>query len=229
RWVYPAFERLPLALDKPPVAYRFHDVIRAAGRGAKDSTNVGVLVEQVAPEESDYWKGDSGKELVVPIGRAGARRLQPVRLGRGTSQHLLVAGKTGSGKSTFLHALVTNAALHYSPDQVEFYLIDFKKGVEFKTYASHHLPHARVIAIESEREFGLSVLDRLDGELRRRGELFRTAGVQDLAGYREARPGEVMPRSLLVVDEFQELFVEDDKLAQEAALLLDRLVRQGRA
>jgi energy-coupling factor transporter ATP-binding protein EcfA2 len=156
-------------------------------------------------------------------------RLQSVRLGKGTSQHLLVCGKTGSGKSTFLHALVTNAALHYSPDQVEFYLIDFKKGVEFKTYASHHLPHAKVIAIESEREFGLSVLDRLDGELRRRGELFRTVGVQDLAGYRAARPDEVMPRSLLVIDEFQELFVEDDKLAQDSSLLLDRLVRQGRA
>src|SRR5207245_5701255 len=41
--------------------------------------------------------------------------------------------------------------------------------------------------------------------------------------------GPVMPRILLVVDEFQEFFVEDDKLSQEAALLLDRLVRQGRA
>jgi DNA segregation ATPase FtsK/SpoIIIE-like protein len=128
-----------------------------------------------------------------------------------------------------LHALITNAALHYSPDQVEFYLIDFKKGVEFKTYATHRLPHARVIAIESEREFGLSVLERLDGELRRRGELYRVAGVQDLAGYRAARPGEPMPRVLLVIDEFQELFIEDDKLSQDAALLLDRLVRQGRA
>lgn len=38
-----------------------------------------------------------------------------------------------------------------------------------------------------------------------------------------------MPRVLLIVDEFQEFFVEDDKIAQDAALLLDRLVRQGRA
>ena len=38
-----------------------------------------------------------------------------------------------------------------------------------------------------------------------------------------------MPRVLLVVDEFQEFFVEDDKIAQEVTLLLDRLVRQGRA
>src|SRR5262249_37806095 len=113
------------------------------------------------------------------------------------------------------------------PDEVELYLVDFKKGVEFKSYASRGLPHARVVAIESEREFGLSVLQRLDTELRQRGELFRRAGVQDLASYR--RSGRRMPRVLLVVDEFQEFFVEDDRLAQDAAGLLDRLVRQGRA
>jgi len=38
-----------------------------------------------------------------------------------------------------------------------------------------------------------------------------------------------MPRVLLVVDEFQEFFIDDDSTAQEAGLLLDRLVRQGRA
>src|SRR3954453_8570125 len=34
---------------------------------------------------------------------------------------------------------------------------------------------------------------------------------------------------LLIVDEVQGFFVEEDKLAQDATLLLDRLVRQGRA
>ena len=34
---------------------------------------------------------------------------------------------------------------------------------------------------------------------------------------------------MLVIDEFQEFFSEDDKLSQEASQLLDRLVRQGRA
>src|SRR6185437_11212638 len=124
---------------------------------------------------------------------------------------------------------ITNLSLLYSPDEVELYLIDFKKGVEFKTYAVHDLPHARVIAIESEREFGLSVLQRLDAELRMRGERFREARAQDVNAYRQAVPDARMPRILLIVDEFQELFTEDDKLAQEAALLLDRLVRQGRA
>src|SRR5262249_8114697 len=99
----------------------------------------------------------------------------------------------------------------------------------------------------SEREFGLSVLQRLDQELKRRGELFRDAGVQDIRGYRESGVGiresgqdssrtpapdsrvPSLPRIMLIVDEFQEFFVEDDRVAQDAALLLDRLVRQGRA
>ena len=47
--------------------------------------------------------------------------------------------------------------------------------------------------------------------------------------FRKARPNDRMPRLLLIVDEFQEFFVEDDALSAAANLLLDRLVRQGRA
>ncbi len=142
---------------------------------------------------------------------------------------MLIAGKTGSGKSTFLHGLITNLALHYSPEELQFFLIDFKKGVEFKDYAQFHLPHARVIAIESDREFGVSALTRLDELMAERGEMFRKHGAQDIAGFRNGNPSVPMPRILLVIDEFQEFFTEDDKYSQAAALLLDRLVRQGRA
>ncbi len=142
---------------------------------------------------------------------------------------MLVAGKTGSGKSTFLHTLIINTALYYSPNEVNFYLIDFKKGVEFKDYAALQLPHGRVVAIESDREFGVSALQRLDALLQERGELFRKHGVQDIRGFRDANPETPLPRILLVIDEFQEFFVEDDKLAQTASLMMDRLVRQGRA
>ena len=38
-----------------------------------------------------------------------------------------------------------------------------------------------------------------------------------------------MPRSLLIIDEFQEFFTEEDRISQSAAVLLDRIVRQGRA
>lgn len=228
QWNYPLYEKLPLQLDHVPPRDRLNDLLHAAGEASQQASRVEVPFRVVAPPADELWTGSTARELVVPVGRSGAKDLQALRLGRGTSQHVVISGKTGSGKSTLLHALITNLALHYSPDEVEFYLVDFKKGVEFKAYATGELPHARVIAIESEREFGVSVLERLDVELRQRGERFRELGVQDLAGARKACDDK-LPRILLVIDEFQELFVTDDKLSQDAALLLDRLVRQGRA
>jgi hypothetical protein len=228
-WKDEVFGQFPLTLDAPPPESVLTQLLDRVGKAARESKRVEVDFDTIAPGGSEFWTGDSTDELAVPIGRMGATRLQMLRFGRGVAQHALVAGKTGSGKSTLLHALVTNLAMWYSPDQIELYLIDFKKGVEFKTYATHHLPHARAIAVESDREFGVSVLQRLDSELARRGELFRKAGVQDLAAYRKTPGAVVMPRALLVIDEFQEFFSEDDRLGQEAGLLLDRLVRQGRA
>jgi S-DNA-T family DNA segregation ATPase FtsK/SpoIIIE len=218
-----------LLLDAPPPAERATDFLHKVGRGGKDANRVEVPFEQVVPADAEIWTGDTTRELRVAIGRTGATKLQYLEIGQGTRQHGLIAGKTGSGKSTLFHVIITNLALWCGPDQVEFYLVDFKKGVEFKCYATHRLPHARVIAIESDREFGLSVLQRLDAELRRRGDLFRQLGVQDLAGYKRAGGAEPVPRSLLLIDEFQEFFVEEDRVSQGAALLLDRIVRQGRA
>jgi S-DNA-T family DNA segregation ATPase FtsK/SpoIIIE len=218
-----------LVLDPPPAPEFATRFLHQAGQSSKDSARVEVPFDQVAPPDSDLWTENTTEELRVPIGRSGATKLQYLEVGRGTRQHALIVGKTGSGKSTLFHVIITNLALWCSPEQVEFYLVDFKKGVEFKCYASRRLPHAKVVAIESDRAFGLSVLQRVDEELRRRGDLFRKVGAQDLAGYKRAGGTEPMPRSLLIIDEFQEFFVEEDRVSQGAAVLLDRIVRQGRA
>jgi hypothetical protein len=228
-WRDPEFSRWPLTVEQAPADDVFTAIIQRVGRAAKAAKRVEVPFDRVAPAEADWWKGSTASEVLAPLGPAGAKKLQYLKLGRGTSQHCLIAGKTGSGKSTLMHAMITSLALQYSPTEIQFYLIDFKKGVEFKLYDHYRLPHARVIAIESEREFGLSVLEQLDRELKRRGDLFRDMSVQDVAGFRRTGHADPMPRILLLIDEFQEIFVEDDKIAQDAALILDRLVRQGRA
>jgi energy-coupling factor transporter ATP-binding protein EcfA2 len=228
-WSHPDFGPLAVQFENPPPVERFKEIVRTVGATAKDSGRVEVPFSHIVPPENEWWATDSRGGIDVPLGRAGAMKLQHLDLGHGTSQHVLISGKTGSGKSTLLHVLITNLALRYSPEEVELYLVDFKKGVEFKAYARSLLPHARVVAIESEREFGLSVLQRLDAELRTRGDMFRKRGTQDVKAYRAIVPDAKLPRILLIIDEFQELFVEDDRIAAESALLLDRLVRQGRA
>ncbi|HEX3148517.1 MAG TPA: FtsK/SpoIIIE domain-containing protein, partial [Gemmataceae bacterium] len=253
-WKDGDFAHFPLELESPPVLDEVTRLVRLVGERSRDANRVEVPFDYVAPRALEIWGSDSRNGVAVAIGRAGATKRQLFEVGKGTAQHALIAGKTGSGKSTLLHALITNLALNYSPDEIEMYLIDFKKGVEFKAYAHHRLPHARAVAIESEREFGLSVLQRLDAVLKERGDQFRDAGVNSVSEYRDyldkvhgvksdwkatedadtrlvggLSKHPTCPRIMLIVDEFQEFFVEDDKVAQECALLLDRLVRQGRA
>ncbi|MEI6654099.1 MAG: FtsK/SpoIIIE domain-containing protein, partial [Verrucomicrobiota bacterium] len=192
-----------VVFDPPPTDEDATTLIHRIGRASIDSNRVEVPFSHIAPAADAYWQLDTTAELRVPIGRTGAKKLQMLAIGKGTRQHMLVAGKTGSGKSTLFHVIITNLALWCSPEQVEFYLVDFKKGVEFKCYATRLLPHARVVAIESDREFALSVLQRVDAELKRRGELFRRAGAQDLSGYKQSKDALPMPRTLLLIDEFQ--------------------------
>ena len=227
-WDDAVFKRFPLRMDPPPSEELLTRLMDLVGKSAKEAKRVEVPFQSIAPTDDQFWTMSSKNDLRVPLGKSGATRLQSLRLGVGVAQHVLVAGKTGSGKSNLMHTIVTNLAMWYGPDEVEFYLVDFKKGVEFKAYATSQLPHARAIAVESDREFGLSVLQRVDAELSRRGTLFREAGVQEISAYRD-RTNLKLPRTILLIDEFQEFFSEDDKLGQEASGLLDRLVRQGRA
>ncbi len=225
-------------IASPPAATR-PLLINRIGEAAVNASKVEIPFDAVANSKLDHAASFVGtpslpdvertdQVLMIPVGVQGARRLQSLKLGEGVRQHVLVAGKTGSGKSSLLHTIITAGAARYRPDQLQFYLLDFKKGVEFKIYADAGLPHARVIGIESEREFGRSVLQRLDAELQRRGEQFRDAGVQELSEYRE-QTGRELPRVMLIVDEFQEIFSRDDRLASDSTVLLDRLVRQGRS
>ena len=228
-WNNGVFGKFPILLDQPPPEALFNRIVAAVGKGAKRASVVEVKYSQIMPPRESWWRGVTRDVLSVPLGPAGANRVQLLTVGKGTAQHGLLAGRTGSGKSTLLHVLITSAVLAYPPSELELYLIDFKEGVEFKPYAASFLPHARVVAIESEREFGLSVLEGLERELDRRGKLFRDRGVQSLGDFRDRFPTEPLPRILLVVDEFQAFFAEDDTLAGRCGALLDKLVRQGRS
>lgn len=225
----PRFDEAVLTLESEPSDGFAGTVLDRVAKAGVDAGRVEVPFDRLVPADDALWSRTTDEELSVPLGRSGAQKIQQLRLGSGTRQHALIAGRTGSGKSTLLHVMITAAALWHSPDELEIYLIDFKKGVEFKAYATGRVPHVRAVAIESDREFGLSVLKRLDEELTARGDLFRKIGAQNLAAARRLDPSTPLPRIMLLIDEFQEFFTEDDEVASEATLLLDRLVRQGRA
>jgi hypothetical protein len=231
-WVDADFQPWQLQLDAGAPHKLLTSLIGEVGALAKDAMRVEVPYRKLLSlshlENGTWWKATTAQSIRVPLGPTGARKLQHLVFGEGMAHHALIVGRPGSGKSNLMHVIITTLALTYPPDEIRLYLIDFKRGVEFKGYADCKLPHAEAIAIESEREFGLSVVERLDAELKRRGDLFRSVGSANIAEFRQ-KTGHQIPRVLLLVDEFQEFFTQDDQIARQTTLILDRLVRQGRA
>ena len=234
-------------LDTPPEEGIVSQIVKNHGQLAAEGAVVEVpyekLIQRVMKEGQEtsengqgFWSFDNSHHLAVPLGPTGARKIQQLIFGAPgtTAHHALLVGRTGSGKSNLLHVLVISLAELYSPEELEIFLVDFKKGVEFKSYAVHKLPHARVVAIESELEFGLSVLRGMVAEMTRRGDAFRAAQdeyripIPEIDDYRK-RTGDKMPRILMIVDEFHELFVEEERGSQEALRMVEQISRQGRS
>jgi hypothetical protein len=182
----------------------------------------------------DRWADAEPQGLTAIIGRVQRRPLR-VRLFSEDPAipHALVGGSTGQGKSNLLFAIIHALAVRYRPDQLRMYLLDFKEGVEFAALGpggrdEAWLPHAEVLALESDREFGLAVLEHLVAEFAVRSEVVRDAGVKSIVGLIEA--GRIdMPRILLIVDEFQVLIDGDDEIARRAVELLQQLAQKGRS
>lgn len=185
-------------------------------------------------DPNNWFGGDTIDEFAIPIGIKGANtvvKLAMGRMGGSTAHHTLIAGQTGAGKSTLLHTIIMGTLLNFSPDEVQLYLVDFKEGVEFKTYSKLNLPSVRVVAIDCEREFGLNILRELEKEMQRRYTTFkREADREDISEYRKTR-GVKIPKLLVIFDEVQELFrgAEDDAINKECEHLLGELLTLGRA
>lgn len=212
-------------------------------RGIKESEKIIITYDDISdnllehPEKWFRYSAENG--ICIPIGMEGANKTIELCLG-GVNQggkkrpfHAMVAGNIGSGKSTLLHTMIIGMLLHYDPEDVQMYLLDFKRGIEFKDYATADLRNFRVVSIESEPEFGLAVLRAIEQEENRRSACFREMGVDRIEAYREvmARRGVLhhgMPRLLVIFDEYQEMFYStDDPIVTECARLLTKIVLQA--
>ena len=208
-----------------PSPTQMDQVIATLKKGIKNADKVVIGIDKVSDAEStNTTKGG----IRIPIGIHGANEVQYLTLGVGGSHHALIAGVAGSGKSSLLHTIILRTLTQYSPEELSIYLVDFKRGVEFKIYADFVLPSFKVVAIESEREFGYNILVALEREQKIRADLFKKSHVDKIEEYREL--GKKMPRILVIMDEFHELFSNaNDEFAKKSATIMERIVRQGRA
>lgn len=201
-------------------------IITTLKKEIKNAEKVVIGIEKVSNAETTASTKDG---IRIPIGIHGANEVQYLTLGVGGSHHALIAGVAGSGKSSLLHTIILRTLTQYSPDELSIYLVDFKRGVEFKIYADFVLPSFKVVAIESEREFGYNILMALEREQKIRADLFKKNHVDKIEEYRQETKKK-MPRILVIMDEFHELFSNaNDEFSKKSAVIMERIVRQGRA
>jgi len=208
---------------------RLREIAEQATLRSTVSVDYECMLRDADIDETNEFQRSTTNGMYIPIGRSETGALQQIELGTSVGHsHILVAGRTGMGKSTLLHSIIVTACRMYNPQELLVYLLDFKHGTEFMPYAANKLPHARVVSVESDREFGISVLQFLETEIKRRSNILKSSGSQSIDEYRR-QTGCVLPRMLLIIDEFQLLFNGQDLLADKASQLLEHLIRQGRS
>ncbi|MET8612045.1 MULTISPECIES: type VII secretion protein EccCa [Streptomyces] len=126
--------------------------------------------------------------LVVPVGlvdKPYEQRREPLWLDfSGAAGHLQLLGGPQSGKSTLMRSLICAFALTHTPQEVQFYGLDFGGG---GMAAVAGLPHVGGIASRLDPERVRRTVSEVFGVLRRREEYFRTAGIASIQDFRARR------------------------------------------
>ncbi len=173
-------------------------------RTMQEAATIDTLAENHPELQTECFSMVSQEGIRIPFSLDDFNRLQYFEIGGDAPPHALIAGSTGSGKSSVLHNLIIQTIHNYHPDDVEIWAIDYK-AVEFNFYIHHPTPHFRIIAHDTSTEFSLSLIDMLYEEYERRRDAFVAAQVQSIGHYRQKFGPRSMPRILVLIDEFQHM------------------------
>ncbi|MFO1063945.1 MAG: DNA translocase FtsK [Pirellulales bacterium] len=139
---------------------------------------------------------------VIEEGAAGSKKAKiPLFLGKDVSgnaliadlaslPHLLIAGRTGTGKSVCLNAIIASILMTKRPDEVRMLMID-PKMVELSGYARlPHLMHPVVTDMRKAEAILAWAVDKME----ERYALLARAGVRHLVNYNQLGREELMER-----------------------------------
>lgn len=121
--------------------------------------------------------------------------------------HGLIAGTTGSGKSELLQSYILSLSINFSPEDINFFIIDYKGGGMANLFSN--LPHmVGQISNLSGNQIRRALIS-INSEKERRLRIFNEYGVNDINQYRrmytEGTVDISIAHLIIIIDEFAEL------------------------
>ncbi len=183
------------------------------------------------------WKeNDPSVSLSVPIGIDQNNEIFRMDIHeKAYGPHGLIAGTTGSGKSEWIITFILSLATNFSPNEVQFVLIDYKGGGLAKSFENAQmgikLPHLAGTITNLDKSEIFRAISAIESELKRRQALFNAArekiheGSMDIYKYqqyyRQGIVDEPLSHLLIICDEFAEL-------RQQEPDFMDQLISTSR-
>jgi S-DNA-T family DNA segregation ATPase FtsK/SpoIIIE len=190
------------------------------------------------------------KEVILTAGKPAARLKLPLFLGKDTEgkplvydlaemPHLLIAGRTGTGKSVCLNSIVLSILMTRRPDEVKMVMIDPKMNELTEYGRIPHLMHPVVKDVKKAEAILSWAVDKME----ERYDLLSRARVRNIAAYnqlgideihRRLQPDEEerahiperMPYIIIFVDEMGDLMMQ---MKREVEGHIIRLAQKSRA
>ena len=182
----------------------------------------------------------STKRMKIPIFLGKDVAGNPMVVDLATLPHLLIAGRTGTGKSVCLNSIIISILMHRRPDEVRMLMID-PKMVELSPYKK--LPHLMHPVVTDMRK-AEAILSWAVDKMEERYALLARAGVRHMSVYNQlgedelrdrlepesdeawAKTPKQLPYIVIVADEIADLMITSGKEVEQHII---RLAQKSRA
>ncbi len=158
------------------------------------------LEEEFGFKEAGWAKERPGglKPVVGMLDAPAMQKQYPLKFDFAGEGHISIFGAPGTGKTTMLQSAVMSLMLHYTPEEVNIYLMDFggwSMGI-FKDF-----PHVGGVVYDNDEIRLEKLVQMIERRLLERKTKFSDIGVGSLQAYMQAT-GEKLPYIVAALDNF---------------------------